>query len=308
MTDSIPPGEINSIDYRTHEYNTPQQNNDENWINRLSICQLPGCFWTLENEFQFLKQANISAVGLYRPRFAESGDQHGLNLLRQSQVQVSSIAWAGGFTGSHGFSFEEAVADSCDAVELAYKAGASSVLIATGSRYGHTRKHTSRLIVEGLKRVSDFAAKRKVELAIVPMNQEWGGRWTCLSSIDQAMEVVLHCNCPNLGLGIDFSLLDGTESFSNTIEGVAPHTKLVRLQSLDAETNSDLLTLDEREELSIPQEEIINLFLQHDYEGYFEFDLSLKQSDYEGNQDKLMKLYLQQLLNCRDLFAQSVLI
>ncbi|WP_144995012.1 sugar phosphate isomerase/epimerase family protein [Polystyrenella longa] len=302
MSEPNPPGEIKSIDYRSREFNQPQPIHDESQLNRLAISQVYNHQCSLEQELAALKQANIQTVGLYRPRLAEFCDQQNLGLLLQFQMQVSSIAWAGGFTGSHGYSHDEAIADSCDVVQLASAAGASCVLVATGARYGHTRNHTNRLICDGLKQVSDFAGERNIELAVVPMVNSKAGRWTCLNSIDDAMQIILKCNRPNIGLGIDAGQLQNSEILLGHAESVAPHTKLVRMQVVcDADSSELVSPSSSDEDSSLPLEEILNQYTQHGYDGFFEFQLNTT------NQWSL-KEYREMLSGCRELFAQSVLI
>ncbi|MCA9039068.1 MAG: TIM barrel protein [Planctomycetaceae bacterium] len=301
MSDSIPPREINSTDYHSHAYQQSQTNHDESQLNRLAICQVYDYRCSLEFELHALKQANIQSIGLYRPRFAECCDQDGLALLRQHQIQVSSVAWAGGFTGSHGFTHDEAVTDACDAVKLAAQAGAGTVLIATGARCGHTRNHTTRLICDGLKEVSDFALDRNVELAVIPMLPRSASRWTCLNSIEEAMQVILKCNRPNVGLGIDVSQLQNPDLLLDQAESIAPHTKIMRMQVFRTEVCSEGLEESSEAVLTLPLEEIVSQFTQQGYEGFFEFDLNLVEK-------WSAKTYRQMLFSCRELFAQTVLI
>lgn len=301
MSDTNPSGEINSVEYPSNEFNSSSQNGDDNGLSRLAISQIYSHRCSLETELQALKQSNISAIGLYRPRFAEWSDQQDIELLQQHRVQVSSVSWAGGFTGSHGYSHDEAVADSFAAIELAEKVGAGCVMIATGARHGHTRNHTTRLICDGLKEVSDFAGERKIDLAVVPMRSDDCSRWTCLNTIDEAMQVILKCNRPNVGLGIDVRRLSEACQLAVYAESIAPHTKMMRLAVECAEVTSELIPTCSYEEETFSLEETLTLFSREGYEGYFEFELC-----FQGGWSA--KRYREMVPGCRELFVQSVLI
>lgn len=270
-------------------------------LKRLSISQLSTYRWSLGEELEALNAARVPAIGIWRPKFFEWGEEAAFHALRQSGVKVSSVSWAGGFTGSQGFSYNEAIQDSREAIHLAAKVNADCVMIATGARFGHTKNHVNRLVVDGLKQLSDYAKQFNVSLAVVPMAVAQARHWTYLTSLDQALDVVYHCNRNNVGLGIDLSLLSPEEDLLNRIEQVAVHTKMVRLNDSHSSQEHGLLSGCVPGDGVLPLDEIISRFNKHGYEGYFEFEIRSEKMWRQEDYSDLIHL-------CRDQFAQSVLV
>ena len=144
----------------------------------------------------------IAGIGLWRPRVADFGEERTAELLADSNVRATSIAWAGGFTGSTGLSFNEAVEDSCEAIQLAAKCQANCVHIACGGRRGHTLNHARRLVVDALRRLGDYAGQHQVALALRPMPTAYARHWSFLTELDETLELLDHCQHPAVKLGL----------------------------------------------------------------------------------------------------------
>ena len=123
-------------------------------------------FSELVAEAHQLKRRGIGFVNLRRQQILRLGQQRLLEVLDEAQLGVSSLAYTGGFTGSLGMSYQEAVSDTRHALEMASEIGASSVITLTGSKGLHTYRHAERTIREGITECLDDALRYRVNLMI----------------------------------------------------------------------------------------------------------------------------------------------
>ncbi|MCP4812522.1 MAG: sugar phosphate isomerase/epimerase, partial [Planctomycetaceae bacterium] len=124
---------------------------------RLSISELTTYRWTFDEDVYHYGQMGISALGVWRQKLADFGEDKGRELLADSEMDVSSVFWAGGFTGSDGRNQRESLADAGEAIELAAFLEASCLLLYTGPRGGHTFNHADRLFRSALDELMPIA-------------------------------------------------------------------------------------------------------------------------------------------------------
>lgn len=168
-----------------------------------SFNQLTSLRWTLAEEVIELKKSNYDAIGLWRPKIAEIGEELAAEMINEAGLAVSSLSFAGGFTGTNGLSFDDAVADARDAIKDAELLGAENLIIVSGPRNGHTIRHSRRILGDALNELADFAAARAVRLCVLPMHQYFSKSWTFLNTLDETLNVLGDCNHPALGLAFD---------------------------------------------------------------------------------------------------------
>ena len=90
---------------------------------RLSINEMTTYRWSFEEDVVELQAAGIPAIGVWRQKVADVGEDRAVDLLAQSGLAVSNLLWAGGFTGSDGHTFAESLQDAADAIRLAASCG-----------------------------------------------------------------------------------------------------------------------------------------------------------------------------------------
>ena len=120
-------------------------------IPRLAVSELSTIRWSFEDDvLQYLKHG-FEAIGIWRTKLSDYGEEKAKELLDEHSLKISSLQWAGGFTGSDGRSFREAMHDAYDAIELAAMLGAKTLLVHAGSRSGHTKNHARRMLATALR-------------------------------------------------------------------------------------------------------------------------------------------------------------
>lgn len=129
----------------------------------------------LADEIAELRRKNVRLVSLRRQQVIRLGQQELQSVLADNGIEVGTLGYAGGFTGSLGRSYECAVSDMLRALELAATFSARSLVVVPGSRRGHICSHASSTIRAGLDRCLDDALRYRIDLQIA-LNSVIGGR------------------------------------------------------------------------------------------------------------------------------------
>ena len=157
---------------------------------RLSINEMTTYRWSFEEDVVELQAAGIPAIGVWRQKVADVGEDRAVDLLAQSGLAVSNLLWAGGFTGSDGHTFAESLQDAADAIRLAARLRAGCLVVYSGGRNSHTHNHARRLFAGALAELLPLAMELDVTLAVEPMHSACAAEWTFLTTLAEAMSLV----------------------------------------------------------------------------------------------------------------------
>ncbi len=157
---------------------------------RFAVNQITTNRWSFLDDLFSYRAAGFEAAGLWRPKVVRFGEERAAELVRDLGLCVSSLSWAGGFTGAHGASFFDALDDAREAVRLAGALRAECLVLVSGPLNGHIRRHARRLVADAVKALSEEADEQGVTLALQPMRPELGRNWTFLNALDETLEVI----------------------------------------------------------------------------------------------------------------------
>ena len=262
---------------------------------RLSMNEMTTYRWTFEEDVAHYCAAGIPLIGVWRQKLSDYGEEKGIELLAESGLEVSSLLWAGGFTGSDGRSFRESLDDAADAVRLAAQMQAGCLVVYTGARAGHTHNHVRRLVREALRELCAQAADHDVTLALEPMHANCAAEWTFLTSLDSALEMIDAVGHPALRLVFDTYHFGHDARVREQLPELAEQISLVHLGDgrtpLPAEQNRTRLG-----EGTVPLAEIIDGLTRGGYNG--DYDVELMGEEIEDS------CYQALLEHSRDAFAR----
>jgi sugar phosphate isomerase/epimerase len=239
---------------------------------RLSMNELTTFRWSFDEDVENYIAAGISAMGVARWKLSDVGDEKGIELLLDAGMAVSNLFFAGGFTGSDVHTFDEAVHDGRQAIELAAALRAECVVIYSGARGGHTNKHARRLLIQGLTKLEPFAAEHGVTLAIEPMHRACGRAATFLHGLDDALEVLDQVRSPYVRLVFDTFQLGYEPDIVERLPGIVDRIAIVHL----ADSRRPPCVEANRCRLGdgqVPLEAIVSALATAGYEGYCDVEL-----------------------------------
>jgi sugar phosphate isomerase/epimerase len=239
---------------------------------RLSISEVTTFRWTFEQDATNYAQARIGAMGVWRQKLSDIGEAKAEALLRQLNLRVSNLLWAGGFTGSDGRTFADSVEDGVEAVRLAGDLNAGCVVVYSGARAGHTHNHARRLLKDALKEMTVAADESRVDLAIEPMHPGCAAEWTFLHTLDDALAMVDTLAHPRLKLVFDTYHLGFDSNVIHRIPSIVDRIAVVHLGDAksppNGEQNRCLLG-----QGVIPLRTIVGTLCEAGYDGYFDVEL-----------------------------------
>lgn len=240
--------------------------------------------WSFEEDVAHCAAAGIPAIGVWRQKLSDCGEQKAVDLLARHQLKVSHLFWAGGFTGSDGRSFRESVQDGAEAVKTAAELPTGTLIVYSGARAGHTHNHARRLFRDALKELAPAAAEQNVVLGIEPMHPGCAGNWTFLHTIDDTMALLDAVECPNVQLVFDIYHLGHDPSILERVPGIVDRVALVQLADApkppEGEQNRCLIGRG-----TIPVREIVQALKAAGYDGYYDVELlgeEIEATDYES--------------------------
>ncbi len=194
-------------------------------MRQISVSQFTTCYWTFEEDLLRYQALGFDSVGLWRQKIDDFGHRNAVDLLYESKMNVSSLSWAGGFTGSDGHSHVEALEDAFDAIALASKIGAGSLIVHPGARNKHTNSHAFRLLESALSRMLPIAEDYGVKLSIELIPGFVESPWTFVHSFAQVDQLLDMFPAERLGLvldlyhvGLNQPTLDRLQQFSDRID------------------------------------------------------------------------------------------
>ncbi|GAB4159612.1 MAG: sugar phosphate isomerase/epimerase [Planctomycetaceae bacterium] len=263
-------------------------------MSKLAIHQTTTYHWSLLEDVVNCVELGIPAIGLWRFKLEDYGVERSIDIILDSGLTVSSLSWAGAFTGVNGLSVSDAVRDTKDAIALASRLKAGCLVIADGGRNGHTWNHAIALLLDALAELLDFADEKNVTLALQPMNPCFSVDWAFLSTLEETLNIIEMVNHPRVQIAFDVWHLWRDPQLFELLPEAIPHVAIVQLN--DSPTRP--LSLNDRRLLGegdIPLRDIMKIFREQNYPGYFEIAL--------WSEDVWCQNYTDIIQSCKSQFA-----
>jgi sugar phosphate isomerase/epimerase len=250
----------------------------------LSINEMTTFRWSFEEDVRRYKAAGIEAIGVWRQKLADYGEEKGVALLAASGLRVSNLLWAGGFTGSDGHSYCESLADASEALHLAAALKAGCLVVYSGARNGHTQNHARRLFAGALLELLPLAEELQIELAIEPMHAGCAEGWTFLTTLEEAVSLIEDMKSPYLKLAFDTYHLGHDPRIIGQIGAIARHVGIVHLgdSGCAPEHEQSRRCLGEG---MLPLPCIVKALRRAGYDGYYDVELigeEIESHDYQS--------------------------
>jgi len=261
------------------------------WWSRVAIHQTTTLRCPLEEELPLLEQAGVPGIGLSHLKLQDLSTAEIVAELSGGSLQVSSVGVVGGFTNFHGYSFDEAVSEGIQLIELAKAVHAPVVRVVSGPYAGHLRKHARRLLIEGLEELLPAAQACGVKLALQPMSPVYR-EWTFLNSLDAAMSVITEFRSSHVGLALGTYHLSSEKNLLQRIATIAPWIATVQLSDwVPTNSDSDRCLPGEGE---LPLSEFVAAIESTGYRGWYELEVWSRDL-WKHDPETLMTLCLQSL-------------
>jgi sugar phosphate isomerase/epimerase len=239
---------------------------------RLAMSEMTTFRWSLEEDAAHYQQAGIPAIGVWRQKLSDVGVQRGSEILASHGLAVSSLHWAGGFTGAEGRTYEESLQDGREAVRQADALRAQCLVLHTGPRGGHTSNHARRLFRSAVDKLLPLAEELGITLALEPMTGECGSEFTFLNTLEEARALVQSYGSEHLRMVLDIYHWGLEPTMRENLAQLTPLLALVQIGDgrRPPRTEQERCPLGQG---AIPLQEILRDLFRHGYSGYCEVEL-----------------------------------
>ncbi|NDC64231.1 MAG: sugar phosphate isomerase/epimerase [Planctomycetia bacterium] len=237
----------------------------------VAISQLTTLRWDLPAEVAHLVEHGFDAISIWRPKLSDVGLEAAVSILSRAGIRVSSLQWAGGFTGSDGRSFRESLADAHEAIEAAATLGARVLVVHSGCRGGHTLSHARRLLLQAVEAIAPAAERAGVTLALKPIHALAAPGCSFLTRLCGAVEVVERFDAPVVRLSLDLWQFGHEPQIMEMAARLASVAAVVQVADRIGPPSPDQERLPAGRG-GLPLEAIIAALVDGGYVGDFEFD------------------------------------
>lgn len=194
-----------------------------------SVSQLSTLRWDFEADVVEYARHGFNGIGVYRPKLDDFGTSRAIELLDEYAMSVTSVSWIGGFTGSDGRPFEDAVVDGINAVLQAKRLQADTLIVLAGGKNNHIQTHLRRTLCQALSRVAAVASEHGIRLALEPIHPGCGDEWSFVNDLQSTLDIIERVDNPSLGLVLDTYHVGMERDVVRWLPDVAKHIHLVQL-------------------------------------------------------------------------------
>ncbi|MFN0195695.1 MAG: sugar phosphate isomerase/epimerase family protein [Planctomycetaceae bacterium] len=255
---------------------------------RWSLHQISTYRWSLAEDVVQYRKAGIPAIGLWLKKVRETGEDQTVELISASGLSVSSLSWLGGFTGTEGLTHIEALDEAVDAIQLAGRLSAQTVVVVSGARGYHIQSHARRCTRSALIRLGDAAAEAGLMVTLLPESRPLSRPWSIFRDWEAALDVVVGCDHPHVKLALDIERFRPGLLPTAQLNDIVPYLSHMQISRITA-TTADTQLLQAGSEPDSLAEDIAAL--QHaGFSGYCEYEMWTEatwQSRYEDWLDTL---------------------
>ena len=263
---------------------------------KFSVNQSTTLRWSFEEDVVRYRLSGVDAIGLWLPKLLEYGEECAHDWLSENGLSVSTLSYAGGFTGAFGHDLADVLIETRGLIEIAGSFGAESLVVASGPVNNHITKHATRLVVESLKELADVAAENGVTLSLMPMRKAFSKDWTFLNTLDEALAVLDRVNHPAVRLAFDVYHLWPEKDLIQRLPELVSRIGVVQVS--DAAPNADRMDYDRvlPGDGILPVEQILTGLIDAGYRGYVDYQIWSKSLWKSANQEWLRQ--------CRENFVR----
>ncbi len=259
----------------------------------LSISETTTFRWSFEEDVANYRAAGIPALGVWRQKLSDCGQEMALELLKKNHLKVSHLSWAGGFTGSDGRTYRESLQDAREALHTAAALGTNTLLVYSGPRAYHTHSHAGRLFQDALQKLAPQAAELGVYMAIEAMHPGCAADWTFLNTLDDVLSLIHFVDSPQVKIVLDTYQLGLCPGLAKRIAEIAPHIALVQLGDARCPPNGEQNRCRLGEGV-VPLRQIVAALKSAGYEGYYDVELlgeEFETMDYQSRLEHAKKAF-----------------
>jgi len=253
----------------------------------VSVNQLSTHRWSLFQDLVKISGAGFNSIGLCNNKLEEFGLVETADLLFEMQMNVTSLSWMTGFTGSTGVSHTDSIDEAIQAIRSASLLGAHTLAICVGGRNGHADGHLQRLVHQALDELVPLAEDLDVRLAVEPVCGPEFKRFNFAGEMASTLKLIRDYPLEHVGVVADLFFLGGDMAAARDISRYLDRIALVQLCDVSHGAHGKRLRcLPGAGQL--PLAAWINMLSHYNYHGPVEMELHGPEFDFVSHEDMLV--------------------
>jgi sugar phosphate isomerase/epimerase len=172
-------------------------------MSRLSLNQITTQRWSLREAVEGCARAGIPAIGVWRDKLAEVGQDQAVRLVRDAGLQVSSVLRGGMFPAASAAERQTRVDDNRRAVDQAAALGADVLVLVCGPAPDKDIAAGREMVRDGIAALLPYARERGVKLGIEPLHPMFAAERSVIVTLAEANALIESFDSPFLGLLAD---------------------------------------------------------------------------------------------------------
>lgn len=172
-------------------------------LQRLSFNQITCNHNSLEEIVNGCREQSIQWIAPWREKVQEIGLKKSVQLIRNAELQVSSLCRGGLFPASSTIELEKRIDDNRRAIDEAAELGAEVLVLVSGASADKDIDTARKIVEEGVERLIPFAEQAGVKLGIEPLNPTFAANRSVIVTLAQANDIVQRLNSPQVGVVVD---------------------------------------------------------------------------------------------------------
>ncbi len=259
-------------------------------MKRLSVSEFSTYRWSFYQDVIQFSLLGCNSIGVWRNKVEDFGYEEAAQLLHEMQMSVSSLSWAGGFTGSCGLSYKDSIEDAMNAVYQAHMIGADCLVIHPGGQNGHTKNHARRLFRSAINEVLPFAIDLGIRLAIEPVLTP-KNPWNFYCDFQSVLNITRMSQPEHIGIVLDLYHLGHEQKILSSLHQFRDRIALVQLSDTKLATQRDKCPNDDSRCLlghgSLLIDQWLKRLVEIDYSGAVEIEIHGREVETMEYQDVL---------------------
>jgi len=162
---------------------------------RLSLNQYTTFNWTTKEAIEGCRKAGLHWIGLWRDKVEAQGLDETVKLLRDNDVQVSSLCRGGFFPAETQAKRDEAIEENERAIDECATLGTDTLVLVCGGIHANNDIDSARqMVFDGIATLIPYAQERGVKLGIEPLHPIYAADRNVIVTLGQSNDFALQLN------------------------------------------------------------------------------------------------------------------
>ena len=267
-------------------------------LNQLCVHTITTKPWSIEEAAEKFAKAGVSGITVWRNALEGRNIQQCGEMLRQHQLEITSLCRGGFFPSTSADKRRSALDDNKKAIDEAAALGAPMVVLVCGADPNQSLSSSRKQIQEGIESLIPYCEQKGVKLAIEPLHPMYADTRSAINTLAQANDMAESISSKWVGIAVDVYHLWWDDLLQTEIMRCGRNDNLYAFHICDWKSPTEDMLLDRglMGEGCINVPEIRGWVEEAGFKGMYEVEIFSNHywdMDQDTFLDKIVKAYLE---------------